>query len=235
MYKKIIQLDEYIKIQGIAKIVLNQLNDYINSESTEKSLASQAKQLLQEQGITQTWYHEVPAFVLLGSRSCLSISGKEYQPSNESVGDKNLVTVDLSPKIGSILGDCARSFVVEKSVTTTSPEDSEFREGLYIEKQLHKEMLSYANPETKFSQLYEFANDLISQYGYENLDFLNNLGHSIEKIPSNRLYIDKQCQEPLGKVPFFTFEPHIKKRNSHWGFKHENIYYFNNNGKIIEL
>jgi len=107
-------LDKHQEVQNIAKIVLDELTQHITPESTENSIASTAGHLLKEHGISDTWYHGVPALVLLGSRSCLSISGKDYSPSNEPVGDTNLVTVDLSPKRDSYWGDCARSFCIEK-------------------------------------------------------------------------------------------------------------------------
>lgn len=96
-------------------------------------------------------------------------------------------------------------------------------------------MKEFVSPETKFSDLYKFGNDLISDFGWENLDFLENLGHSIETKPEERRFIDKNCHEQLGSVPLFTFEPHIRQRAGKWGFKHENIYYFNILGEIVEL
>ena len=33
---------------------------------------------------------------------------------------------------------------------------------------------------------------------------------------------------PLGSVEYFTFEPHISVQNSKYGYKRENIYYFDN-------
>ena len=37
-----------------------------------------------------------------------------------------------------------------------------------------------------------------------------------------------------GDVTFFTFEPHISIKGSKYGFKKENIYYFDN-GNLVEL
>lgn len=105
----VMNIEPYINVQSIAKNVLFQLGSLITSDSTEKSILSLAKQLLEDSGIIETWYHNIPALVLLGERSCLSISGKDYFPSDESVGSNNLVTVDLSPCIGNVWGDCARS------------------------------------------------------------------------------------------------------------------------------
>ena len=90
-------------------------------------------------GITKTWYYACPALVLLGSRSCLSISGKVYEPSDEKVGSENLVTIDLSPLSNKIWGDCSRSFVVESGKVKSEGEikNQEFVEGLKVERELH--------------------------------------------------------------------------------------------------
>ena len=228
-------LEDYKRVQGIAKGVHARLAPFVTADSTERSIAKKAAEFLAESGAPDTWYHNVPAFVLLGSRSCLSISGRDYIPADEPVGAVNLVTVDLSPRVGQIWGDCARSYVVENGAVVEQPTLPEFAQGLAQEAQLHRDMMAYVKPETRFSDLYDFANARIKQYGYENLDFLLNIGHSIELEPSDRLFIDSRCHEPLSKVSFFTFEPHIRKRGGQWGFKHEDIYYFDDEGRPTVL
>lgn len=227
--------DLYKKVQGIAKNVHEQLFSFIDAHSSEVKIADKAKELLSDLGITETWYHGVPALVLLGSRSCLSISGSEYKPSDEMVGNTNLVTVDLSPLLGEIWGDCARSYFIEGGVCTNTPSNPEFRQGKNIELSLHRSMMEIASPSMLFSELYEIGNQKIRDLGYENLDFLGNLGHSIETAPLKRRFIDKDCHESLGGVRFFTYEPHIRKINGNWGYKHENIYFFNERGRLVEL
>jgi len=228
-------LKKYIEVQEIAKKVLASLKKHISAEATEQSIVKNAKKLLAEFGAPDTWYHNVPAFVLLGSRSCLSISGRDYEPSDEKAGQTNLLTVDLSPKIGNVWGDCARSYVIENGVCTDTPTSKEFIEGLETERILHQKMKEFVTPQSTFSELFEFGNKLIKKHGYENLDFLANLGHSIEISSEKRRFIEKQCHVKLGDVAFFTFEPHIRKNGGRWGFKHENIYYFDEHGKVIEL
>jgi len=228
-------LHAYKEVQGIAKRVHSVLGGYISPQSSEISIAKKATELLSDFGAPETWYHSVPAFVLLGSRSCLSISGRDYIPSNEEVGDFNLVTVDLSPKVGNVWGDCARSYAVENGSVVKEPASPEFIEGIEVEKSLHKDMVNFVSPETRFSHLFEYANAKIKEYGYENLDFLLNLGHSIEVRPEARRFIDKNSHEKLGSVSFFTFEPHVRKLGHSWGFKHEEIYYFTENGRAVAL
>lgn len=218
--------DEHRKVQAIAKLVLNELADTINPHDSERSIAQRAKAMLERHGVTDTWYYDCPAFVLLGSRSCLPISGRDYEPEDEKVGKTNLVTVDLSPSIKGVWGDCARSFYIENGRCSLTPTISEFTNGFELERTLHQRLIAFASPEKTFAELHSLANQIIVGAGFENLDFLGNVGHSIETIREKRQYIEASNNSQLGSVNFFTFESHIRAVNGTWGFKHENIYYF---------
>lgn len=213
-------------VQSIAKEVMSDLALTITASSTERTIVESAVRLLSWRGIVDTWYYECPAYVLLGSRSCLSISGRDYVPADESVGDTNLVTIDLSPSIGSVWGDYARSMCVEGGKVVESPASLAFCDGLDIERDLHGMMAGFATPNTSFHELYEFANDAIRAAGYENLDFMSNVGHSIEKRREDRTYVARGNDRKLGDVSCFTFEPHIRRKGGRWGFKREDIYFF---------
>jgi Xaa-Pro aminopeptidase len=222
-------------VQAAAKEVLERLVDQISPESTETSIAAAAADMLAERGFPDTWYYNCPAFVLLGSRSKASMSGRAYEPGTEPVGSKNLVTVDLSPRSDDIWGDCARSFYIEDGVARAKPTTPEFLCGYDTERLLHQEMRAFVRRDTSFHDLYVFANEQIRQAGFENLDFLGNVGHSICQRRDDRLYIEAGNHRLLGEVACFTFEPHISQSGSSWGFKHENIYYFDESGAVAEL
>jgi len=226
---------EHRAVQTLAKEVLEELASTIGAEDTEFSIASRATEALAQRGLTETWYHNCPAFVLLGSRSCLSISGREYRPALEEVGQVNLVTVDLSPKRNEIWGDCARSFFIEGGRHTSRPTLPEFREGARFLKFLHDEMTQFVDTHTTFHQLFEWANREILAAGFENLDFAGNVGHSIETSPEKRRYIETANKMRLSEVPLFTFEPHVRRVSGRWGLKHENIYYFGSAQTIEQL
>jgi Xaa-Pro aminopeptidase len=215
--------------------VYEELGPSISSVDTEKSITSRAVCLLKIHGITETWYHDCPALVLSGKRSCLSISGKRYEPSDQSIGAFNMVTIDLSPLKSGIWGDLARSFFIEDGKPVIEPCTRQFIHGLETELFLHNAMMEYVNPETTFDELYQFANHTIISKGYENLDYLNNLGHSIVGSLDERVYIENGNTMRLSDVEYFTFEPHVRKTGGSWGFKHENIYHLGSNGKAREL
>ena len=108
------------------------------------------------------------------------------------------------------------------------------RNGLLMEEALHAELLRFATPQTTFDELYFHINQLISDCGFINLDFLGNLGHSIVKDKNDRIYTEKGNTAMLSSVDYFTFEPHISVRGSKYGYKKENIYYFAD-GRLKEL
>lgn len=90
------------------------------------------------------------------------------------------------------------------------------------------------NESVTFEDLYYRMNDIIVSEGFVNLDFLGNLGHSIEKKQEDRVYIEKGNRKKLSEVSYFTFEPHIARKGSVYGYKWENIYYLVD-GKLREL
>ena len=54
------------------------------------------------------------------------------------------------------------------------------------------------------------------------------------KSKGARIYIEKGNTAKLGDVRYFTFEPHIAFPDSRYGYKKENIYYFDGD-RLLEL
>tara|TARA_R110001606_G_scaffold100017_1_gene220310 strand:- start:247 stop:537 length:291 start_codon:yes stop_codon:yes gene_type:complete len=96
-------------------------------------------------------------------------------------------------------------------------------------------MQKLVTSQTSFHALWEWTNRKIKELGFENLDFLANVGHSIATNRDARQYIEKGNMVLLGDVPFFTFEPHVRELDGSWGFKHENIFFFNKELLLEEL
>jgi hypothetical protein len=228
-------IGEHRKVQLVAKEVLSDLAATICVTDTEASIADRAYQELKCRGLPDTWYYECPAFVLLGSRSCLSISGRDYRPANEPVGITNVVTVDLSPKNGDFWGDCARCFYIEGGRATDSPTLPEFVRAKRFLESMHKAMPRFVETGTTLHELFEWTHMKVSLAGFENLDFHHNVGHSIVTRRGDRQYIEAGNCIRLGDVPFFTFEPHVRVAGGQWGFKHEDIFYFGTEGHLETL
>ncbi|MFZ6689001.1 M24 family metallopeptidase [Undibacterium sp. SXout11W] len=230
-----LEISQHRQVQTAAKSALARLENLITAEDTEKSIAMKAHELLKEQGYPNTWYYDCPALVLLGSRSCVSISGRDYEARDERVGTSNLITVDLSPVHNQAWGDCARSFAIENGKVTKTPQLLEFKNGLAFLDQMHAQMLKLVRPQTTFGQLFDWANMRIRQNGFVNLDYRNNVGHSIATDRDQRQFIETNNKALLADVPFFSFEPFIRLKGGKWGFKHEGIFYFNDQDVLEEL
>ncbi|MEW4452491.1 M24 family metallopeptidase [Bremerella sp. JC817] len=227
------QVEEYQAIQAISKEVLAEIGASLVVSDTEATIARRAQQLLADRGITDTWYHDCPALVLAGTRSCLSLSGRDYVPADEPLGNFNLVTVDLSPCREGIWGDCARSFYVENGHSVSEPEDAEFQQGKAALNTLHSRLQQFAKPDMSFDDLGRFMKNEIQELRFVELDFLSNYGHTIETDLAARSYIEKGNPRSLRSVDLFTFEPHIRPVEGRWGFKHEEIYYFE--GEVLRV
>ena len=157
--------------------------------------------------------------------------------SGRVIGNNDIITIDLSPQAGNIWGDYARTIIMENGKVVEDIgliENLEWKRGLQMEEKLHTELLRFATKETTFEKLYYHMNEFIVENGFVNLDFMGNLGHSIVKTKGDRVYIEKGNMTKLGDVKYFTFEPHIAFPDSKYGYKKENIYYFDENG-LIEL
>ena len=230
-----IDISPYLHVQDIALRVLRDVVPFIRSGSRECDIVDICTHLLNQYGAKDSWYHDVPAMVLVGERTTLSVSGTNYRPSDVVIRSNDLITIDLSPMINNAWGDCARSYVVSSGSVICPDQRSSFSHGIDIEEELHEHMKEIATPKTTMHELYSIFNHYIVTKGYKNLDFRCNLGHSIEKRLDDRRYIEANNPTLLGDCTLFTFEPHISRTDDTWGFKMENIYYFNNNNEVTPL
>lgn len=98
-------VEEHISVQSLAKRALDELLGFIRPGLSEEQIASTAEDLMRRLGIDHFWYHGVAALVLVGKRTTLSVSGRDYVPASIAVQSNDLVTVDLSPVIGAVWGD----------------------------------------------------------------------------------------------------------------------------------
>lgn len=192
---------------------------------------------LLENGADSFWYWDVGAFIFAGDETALSVSGKDYQAADRIIQKDDIITIDLSPQRNNIWGDYARTLVFEDGVLCDEIEKikrDEWRNGLQMEEYLHQALVDVGAPDMTFEELYYYMNELIVKEGFINLDFLGNLGHSIVKNKKDRIYTEKGNRKRLSDVRMFTFEPHISIPNSQYGYKKEDIYYFEN-GRLIRL
>lgn len=232
-----IERQYYSQIQLAAKQTIEYIKNIIKPGMNLLEIRKLCEGKLLELGADSFWYWDVGAFVFAGDETTVSVSGKQYVTSDRVIGNNDIITIDLSPQVGNIWGDYARTIIVENGMVVENIgliENPEWKSGLQMEEKLHAELLRFATKETTFEKLYYHMNEFIVENGFVNLDFMGNLGHSIVKTKGDRVYIEKGNMTKLGDVKYFTFEPHIGFPNSKYGYKKENIYYFDENG-LMEL
>lgn len=230
-------MTEHEKVQRIAKDTMAYIERAIRPGMTLRDVRRLCEEKMLSLGADSFWYWDIGALVFAGEETGLSVSGRDYQTSDRRIGEKDIVTIDLSPQRENVWGDFARTVVLEDGRAADGPsfvEDPEWRDGLLTERALHQRLLCSADPSMTFGELYEDMNRYIAELGYVNLDFLGNLGHSIASDRKDRIYIEKGNAERLSSVGYFTFEPHIGLPGSPYGYKHENIYFFRN-GRLSDL
>lgn len=228
---------EYSEVQKIAKDTI----EYIKTKLTAGMKLTDIRKLCEDKmlasGADSFWYWDIGAFVFSGDDTTISVSGREYVTSERIIAPEDIITIDLSPQNDNIWGDYARTIILEDGKVVddiSNIRNDEWRNGLLMEEELHKELIAFATPQTTFDELYYHINQLITDRGFINLDFLGNLGHSITKDKNDRIYTEKGNKALLSSVDYFTFEPHISVPDSKYGYKKENIYFFKS-GKLIEL
>ena len=212
-------IESYKHVQSIAKETMQYLSSVIIPGITEKGIKDAAEKFMLSHGVESFWYYDIGAFVFVGSRTVLSMSGKNYIPSETEVQRNDIVTVDLSPCIGTFWGDYARTFTLG---------DSRFEQGILFQKHLHDFLSRTASPQMSFDAIYQKVHEEIENAEFKNVDFNMNLGHTIEDSKEKRRYIEKGNPLLLKDAGLFTFEPHIQKVDENYGFKMEDIYYFKN-------
>lgn len=228
---------EYREVQSIAKKTIDYIKSEIKVGMTLVEIREKCEKKMRELGADSFWYWDIGAFVFANDETTLSVSGKSYVTSNRIIKANDIITIDLSPQYENVWGDYARTVIIENGLVVDRVEDianAEWKNGLLMEELLHEELINFVTPDTTFEQLYFHMNEFIVLHGYVNLDFMGNLGHSIVKQKNDRVYIEKGNQHKLKDVKMFTFEPHISVEGSVYGYKKENIYYFDND-RLVEL
>lgn len=216
-------------MQNLNRDTIEYISSVMKPGMTLQHVRTLCEDYLLSHGADSFWYWNVGAFVFRGEDTILSVSGRQYIPTETVIEENDIITIDLSPQRNNIWGDYARTLILEDGIVITDPlkiRYTQWRDGLIMEEKLHDAMRSFVCPDTTFEELYYFINDQIRNNGYVNLDFLGNLGHSIVSEKSQRIFIEKGNHEKLSDVEAFTFEPHISLLDGKYGYKMENIYTF---------
>jgi len=221
-----VNLETYKAAQDIARSVLADISRYIVPQATERTLHQACHRLMLDHGASGYWGN-TPAFVLAGDRLRDSVFDHRYVPADVPIGENEMITIDVGPRIGDGLGDCARSyFLKDGSLVTAEEAGSEQAAAMALERHLHAAFVARVRPDMSFAEIHREMDALVRAAGYENLDLLANYGHSLEKEVADFILMDASNERLLGSVDFFTFEPHIARPGSRFAAKLEEVYYF---------
>lgn len=226
-----------LDMQNLCRSTMKHLVENIATGMSLLDIRKICEDFMLENGADSFWYWNVGAFVFANDETAVSVSGKEYKTSERIILSDDIITVDLSPQNNNIWGDFSRTIIIENGEVVSKIEDiknAEWKQGLQMESYLHKLLTDKAAEDMTFEELYYYMNSVISRHGFQDLDFLGNLGHSIAENKDDRIYIENGNKTRLGDVKFFTFEPHISIPHSKYGYKMEDIYYFQR-GKLVVL
>jgi len=203
----------YSQVQQIAKDTMDYAREMIKPGMNLLELRELLDNKMLELGADSFWYWDVGAFIFAGDETTVSVSGTEYQTSDRIIAENDIVTIDLSPQIGNIWGDYARTIIVENGIVVNKDNifNKEWKNGLLMEDILHLELMDYATPNTTFEELYYHINGIIQEKGFINLDFLGNLGHSIVRDKKDRVYTEKGLHLNLTLV-FLVLSMDIRKK-----------------------
>lgn len=219
-------INTHVQMQQLARQTLKALADHLHPGMTLYEICSFCEEMMLQNGADSFWYYDIGALVYARDQTRISISGKDYKTPDYALRENDLITIDLSPQKDQIWGDYARTLILEsgRCISEVSQiQNEEWRQGLETENFLHRRVMEILTPQLTFEKLWMYFNQLIHDLGFQNLDFNGNLGHSIAKNKVDRIYIEKGNHTLLAETGLFTFEPHIAREKSKFGFKKENI------------
>lgn len=169
-------------MQTLSRKTMEYLKNHLIVGMSLPEIRSICETYMLENGVDSFWYWDVGAFVFSGDETTVSVSGKNYQTSKRRITDQDIITVDLSPQNNNTWGDYARTLIIENGNVIADVDNihnKEWRQGIQMELYLHKVLMEVVSMDMTFEELFYRMNNLISENGFCNLDFVGNLGHSI--------------------------------------------------------
>ena len=229
-------LSDLRKAQNIAKTAMGMIGEFIKPGVTDAEIHDFAGRVMKDLGSGEWWIHGDPALVLVGDRTSYSAAFDPAAPVlTYTVADTDVVSVDVAPTFNGAWGDFARTFFVRDGKACLEPKSGEDIAAIELEHKLHEMMRGFVSDKTTFNELYEKTRGILEREGYENCDYHDNYGHTIELHSSERVTIAAGVGEVISEhARPFTFEPHIKKKGDSIGYKLEDMYMFEG-GRLVKI
>ena len=101
--------DLYSEMQNLNRAAIKYAADVIKAGMNLSDVKVLCENYLLENGADSFWYWDVGAFVFAGDETAVSVSGKDYQVTDRTIQENDIITIDLSPQKNNIWGDYART------------------------------------------------------------------------------------------------------------------------------
>lgn len=199
-----------VKAQLLARDVAEAAAEVCWPGMTEKELARWAEETLRARGSTGLWTMVNVGFGA-GSLKCFPTE----MPSDRMLWNLDTGYIDVHPVVDGWWGDCTRTFVIG--------DQPEYLQAKVDIQAIHDQVLAAAYPGMPANELWAVFNDCIAGTGWNAMDRLGNIGHSIgQNISYTQGYIDKNNTTPMWGG--WAVEPFIGNHN--YGVKVEDVIWF---------
>ena len=150
----------YLQVQNIAKTTMAYARQSIKPGMSLTEVRRLCETKMRALGADSFWYWNIGALVFSGDETAQSVSGRKYKTSDRIIEPNDIITIDLSPQVGNIWGDYARTVILQDGevVKTENVKNSEWKQGLQTEDFLHKALCAFATPQTTFEEVYFHMN-----------------------------------------------------------------------------
>ncbi|MCU1699211.1 MAG: hypothetical protein JWR34_5274 [Mycobacterium sp.] len=206
-----------VKAQLLARDVAEAAAGAAWAGMTEKDLARWAEETLRAGGSTGLWTLVNVGFGA-GSLKCFPTE----MPGDRMLWNIDCGFIDVHPVVDGWWGDCTRTFVVGDQ-----PEYLEAKDEIQT---IHETVLAAAYPGMPANELWAAFHDSIAGTGWNHMDRLGNIGHSIgQNVSYTKGYIDRHNTTRMWGG--WAVEPFIGNHN--YGVKVEDVVWFGSEGCII--
>jgi Xaa-Pro dipeptidase len=183
-----------VAAQRVTLDVLRVLEEEVRPGVSERELAARAEELARERGATGVW---TPIAVGTGPGNL--VCHPAFPPTDRTVGDSDVVWLDVTPDFDGWPGDATRSVVVGS--------DSSHMRVVSDCVRIEQALIASIVPGMPARELFGAARRLLDADGYELLDLLGNVGHDLARDGAVTGFIDPRNETPMWGC--WAIEPHI--------------------------
>lgn len=182
------------KACDIAKKVIDEISGKISENKSEMEIAAEIEYLLRKYNSEGTFEDGI---LFSSGENASKIHAK---PQNKKI--TGLAIMDIGAIYNKFFSDITRTFAVK-------PNDEEIKVMEFL-RNLEFEIIDYINEGMKASEIHNFAEEKIKNFGYK---FFHSIGHGVGLDVHELPFINKKSETIIRENMVFTIEPGIYKAN----------------------